>query len=91
MHKRRLEACAFNGIALENASFILEGLISLPLNLAEAERLLSRSLTIALTHSLAVYDSVYIALAQQYTCPLVTLDRRQQTAAENAGVVVRTF
>lgn len=37
---------------------------------------------------LTAYDAAYVALALQEGLPLATLDRRMQTAAEQAGVTI---
>lgn len=42
----------------------------------------------SLAHSLAIYDCLYIALAQSQRAPLITADDRQFAAARKAGVEV---
>jgi predicted nucleic acid-binding protein len=44
--------------------------------LRESRRLLPEALDIAFRYQRSIYDSVYVALALQEGCPLVTADRR---------------
>lgn len=76
----------FNKMARADAEELLRDLRALRLRRAPMKRLLDRALDIALNHSLAVYDSGYIALALHYGYPLVTLDRPQTRAASAEGV-----
>ena len=50
-----------------------------------------RALEIGLKHELAVYDSVYIALAEQLGHPLITDDSRQATAASAEGITLKAI
>jgi predicted nucleic acid-binding protein len=55
----------------------LPGLLSdFPLILSPSRSLLPPALDLAIQHSRSVYDSLYLALAARYDCPLVTADRR---------------
>ncbi len=38
---------------------------------------------------LAIYDSLYIALAQSLDLPLITVDERQSVAATASGIIVK--
>lgn len=40
-------------------------------------------------HNVSPYDAGYLALAERYSVPLVTLDERLARAADQAGVVFR--
>ncbi len=51
--------------------------------------LLVRALQIGLEHKLAIYDSVYIALAEKHNLPLITADARQAAAAQQVGVTLK--
>jgi predicted nucleic acid-binding protein len=67
----------------------LQNLLQLPLTYYKATTLLPRALAIGLAHGLAVYDSVYIALAETLGHPLITVDQRQAQAARAAGVALK--
>lgn len=69
----------------------LQNLLALPLVLYYASPLMPRALEIGLAHNLAVYDSLYIALAETLSCPLITVDRRQSQAAEAAGITLKAI
>lgn len=78
----------FSGMTRSEATGVLQVLRALKLNRMPMKRLLDRSLEIGLDHSLAVYDSAYLALAQHFDCPLVTLDDKQGQAAAAERVVL---
>jgi predicted nucleic acid-binding protein len=63
--------------------------LELPLVYHQATPLLTRALTLGLTHGLAIYDSLYIVLAQDLNCPLITVDQRQTQAALASGVSLK--
>ena len=67
---------------------IVEMLV-LPFQIVPVINLLSRALQIGLSYQLAVYDSLYIALALDLDCPLITVDARQLNAATACGVVIK--
>ena len=56
-------------------------MLTLPLQMQPVYNLLPQALQIGLAHQLAVYDSLYIALALSLNCPLVTVDDLQLQAA----------
>jgi len=68
---------------------LLRDLIGLPLTLQPVIALLERSLEIGLAHQLAVYDSLYIALAERLALPLITADTKQEAAARAVGVTLK--
>lgn len=49
-------------------------------------RVFSHALPLARTHSLTVYDAVYLDLAMRLRLPLATLDEALRSAAQNVGV-----
>jgi predicted nucleic acid-binding protein len=67
---------------------IVEMLV-LPLQIVSVTSLLPRALQIGLIYQLAIYDSMYIALALDMNCPLITVDARQFNAATACGVVIK--
>ena len=79
----------FNGMPVTTAQNAVEALGSLPLLLHSAIPVLPRALTIGLNHQLAVYDSIYVALAEYLSCPLITIDERQATAARANNIAIK--
>ncbi len=71
------------------AEVLVGALLNLPFTIAPVEEVLKRALQIGLAHPLAVYDSVYIALAEKYTYPLITADAKQAAAAQAVGVTIK--
>lgn len=49
---------------------------SVPIELAPAQALLADAYRLAITYGRSLYDCLYLALALQQDCPLVTGDRR---------------
>jgi predicted nucleic acid-binding protein len=79
----------FQGMPLMQAKLLLRDLKAMPLKRAAVKSLLGHAMQIAVTHKLAVYDSMYIALAKRTDTPLITLDQPQERAAMAEGVVVK--
>ncbi len=79
----------FQGLSETDAQFALTDLRSLPLERAAVKRELGKALRIGLTHKLAIYDSMYIALAAKSRYPLVTIDMPQLRAANAEGIMVK--
>src|SRR6266849_1318824 len=75
----------FHGVTRSQATQAIQDLLAVPLTITPAEPVYTRALTIGLDHELAVYDSIYIALAEKHHCPLITLDGPQQRAAVAVG------
>ncbi|MFP5270683.1 MAG: hypothetical protein ACLGGO_10565 [Coleofasciculus sp.] len=44
-----------------------------------------------MSYQLALYDSLYIALALNLNCPLVTVDERQGNGAIASGVILKAI
>jgi predicted nucleic acid-binding protein len=76
-------------ISQEEAETLADDLMTLPLSIASVDTLFKRALQIGLAHQLAIYYSIYIALAEKYQHPLVTADARQETAAKAVGVTIK--
>ena len=78
----------FRGIPQWQAERMVSEMLALPLQMQPVYNLLPQALQIGLAHQLAVYDSLYIALALSLNCPLVTVDDRQLQAAIAQGSAI---
>jgi predicted nucleic acid-binding protein len=76
----------FLGLPQQEAVNALMRMQHLPLRVTQAGPLLQRGLEIGLTHNLAMYDSVVIALAERLSCELITDDIKQSVVAVKVGV-----
>ena len=81
----------FDGLPQTDATEIIANLLMLPFQIVTVHPLLPTALQIGLRHQLAVYDSLYIALALEVNCPLVTVDTRQSNAAAASGVILKAI
>lgn len=81
----------FHGLSQADAKKQIQILIALDVVIIPTLGLLPRALEIGLNHQLAIYDSVYIALAQQMKYPLITDDTRQANAAQAEGVTLKVI
>ena len=81
----------FQGMAQSQAELLVNDLAALPLVIMRGRDLLQHGLQIGLRHQLAVYDSVYIALALKLNYPLITVDERQERAAAAEGVTIKAL
>lgn len=81
----------FQGMAQSQADQLVTDLMALSVSVVSATNLLQQGLQIGLRHQLAVYDSVYIALAKKLTYPLITVDVRQERAAVAEGVSLKAL
>lgn len=76
-------------MAETEASLLVTALVELEVTVMPTLGLLTRALQLGLKHQLAIYDSVYIALAEQLNYPLITDDGRQAEAAAAEGVTLK--
>jgi predicted nucleic acid-binding protein len=76
----------FFGMSQTDAEELLRDLYRLPLRRSPVKRLLRAALVIGLKHKLAIYDSVYIALALQSNAPLLSVDQPQISAGTAEGI-----
>ncbi len=67
----------------------LNALLATPLTVQPVITLLPRALTLGVSHNLAVYDALYIALAESLRYPLITVDQRQGNVAVAAGIILK--
>ncbi len=79
----------FSGMSVFQARRSIDEMRALPLSVYPASRLLPRALMIGLDHQIAVYDSLYIALAEIMGHPLITADERQAKTATALGVTIK--
>ena len=81
----------FHGMPQSTAEILVDNLIALPLTIVLTSGVLGLGLQIGLRHNLAVYDSLYVALAVRDNYPLITADIRQENAAKLEGVIIKTI
>lgn len=74
-HRRSLD--------FDEAEKMLTELRAWGLDLTPAAKLLDDALTLAHEHQCSVYDALYLALAQQRECDLVTADERLYSAVRD--------
>ena len=79
----------FQGMPLSEAEYLISDLLAIPFQIELPYDLLRRALQIGTTYQLAVYDSVFIALAQQLDIPLISVDERQVRAAIAQNVTIK--
>ena len=78
----------FHGLSERDAEKLLKDLYRLPFKTVNVKRVLPVALQIGTRHTLAIYDSVYIALALQLHAPLLTVDQKQSFAAGQENVTL---
>lgn len=79
----------FQNLKQSDAESLVDDLIELDVVMTPAIGLMPRALKIGLKHQLAIYDSIYITLAERLTYPLITADRRQTKAAKAEGLTLK--
>jgi predicted nucleic acid-binding protein len=79
----------FRGLPEDQALRLIRDLIVLPLYVTPVSDLISNAMRIGLDHELAIYDSLYIAMAAHLGSSLITVDARQEEAAKTIGVMVK--
>ncbi|MEO1095860.1 MAG: type II toxin-antitoxin system VapC family toxin [Cyanobacteria bacterium J06638_28] len=79
----------FQGLPADQADALVKELLTLKFQVVPTRHLLSQALQIGLTCQLAIYDSLYIALALEQGCDLITVDIRQQAGAIASGVSLK--
>ncbi len=77
------------GMPVETARRSINEMRFLPLVVHKATDLLPRAFDIGLLPNLAIYDAIYIALAEQLRCPLITADTKQSTVAASIGITIK--
>lgn len=79
----------FQGLPADQADALVKELLSLKFEVVPTRHLLPQALKIGLNCQLAIYDSLYIALAQEQECGLITVDVRQQAGAIASSVSLK--
>lgn len=79
----------FNNLPLEDAKIGVVSLTAVPLYLYQSGELFETALEIGVAHQLAIYDSLYIALAKQFSWPLISDDAKQIRVAQAVGVTIK--
>ena len=79
----------FEAMPQTEAEILASDLLSYPFTIIPTEDCLARALEIGLVHKLAIYDTVYIAIAEKYSYPLITADAKQEKAARAVGVTMK--
>jgi len=79
----------FQSTSLAAMQRALNALLAMPLTVQPVITLLPRALALGVGHHLAVYDSLYIALAESLHYPLITVDQRQGAVASAAGILLK--
>ncbi len=85
------KAVRFRGMSPQQAETLSRDLTAAPLYIATIAPYLPRALAIGLRHQLPIYDSVYIAIAEAISHPLITVDRRQAEVASAEGVPLKAI
>lgn len=83
------KAVRFRGMPQSLAEQLIYELLALPFEIVSVSNLLPHALQVSLIHQLAVYDSLYIALALSLSYPLITVDERQAEVAAASGVTIK--
>jgi predicted nucleic acid-binding protein len=79
----------FQGLPASQAEKSINDLLALPLKVVPIQGLFTDTLRIGLAHQLAIYDSVYIALARYLHISLISIDQRQISAALQEKVTLK--
>ena len=79
----------FQGLPQAQAEQMVHELLALSFQIMPIRHLLPSALQIGLSSQLALYDSLYIALALNLNCPLITIDDRQAKGAIASGVTLK--
>jgi predicted nucleic acid-binding protein len=79
----------FHGMPQELAERQVNNLVALPLKIIPGSSMYHDALTIGIKHQLAIYDSIYIALARHLNYPLITVDQKQASAAKEENVTLK--
>ena len=79
----------FHGLQPVDAEKQIHIMLALDMVIVPAVGLMPHALEIGLKHQLAVYDSIYIALAEKLNLPLITVDQKQSKVAQAENIVLK--
>lgn len=79
----------FHGLPLTEAEYLIKDLQGLPLLRFPIKKLIASAFRLGVTHQIAIYDAIYIALADRLRAPLITVDHKQAQAARAAGITLK--
>jgi predicted nucleic acid-binding protein len=81
----------FQGMPQQTAEHLLAELLALPLQVLSVGQFIPRALQIGLATQLAIYDSLYLALAEYLNCALITVDQKQAEAAVSLQIPIKAI
>jgi predicted nucleic acid-binding protein len=81
----------FQGMPQQTAEHLLNELLALPLQIVSVAQFMPRALQIGLATQLAIYDSLYLALAENFNCALITVDQKQADAAVSTQIAIKNI
>jgi predicted nucleic acid-binding protein len=84
LHKKTLAEI----ISSKERDDLLEEIVNLPIQYLSHKPLLKRSVAVAETYGLSVYDAIFLALAEKYNSVLVTMDDDLAKAAAKVAIEV---
>jgi predicted nucleic acid-binding protein len=79
----------FENMTLAKVELSIQHLMELPLTFYIAKPFIQRALEIGVAHRMAIYDMVYLALAEKLKLPLITNDDRQGKIATQLGIPLK--
>lgn len=83
-------ALRYSGLDEADMVALAEEFDAFGIELIEADsRRIARAVRLALRHRLSVYDALFLQLAEELGCPLVTADRRAFAGLSECGVRVQ--
>jgi len=81
----------FHNLKQADAEGLVQDLIKLDIVVTPVTGLMARALEIGLKHQLAIYDSIYITLAEKLNYPLITVDQKQAKASQTEGITLKNI
>lgn len=81
----------FQGMPLSAAEYLINDLLAVPFQIESPRDFLQQALQIGSEFQLAVYDSVFVALAQELNIPLISVDERQVRAAIAQNIPIKSI
>lgn len=79
-----------HGMPVQQAQRAIQHLSQLPLTIQPTVEYLEVALTLGIENRLAIYDSLYLALAADLNVPLLTADARQAKVAQASGLPIKS-